>query len=64
MIEIRLEQQDWNQVLQVLSQAPWNVANPLILKIGEQLRLHQATPPQTAGPRPNVADDQPPTREH
>ena len=57
MIEIRLEQQDWNQVLQVLSQAPWNVANPLILKIGEQLRQHQAPPPQTAGLRPNGADE-------
>jgi hypothetical protein len=41
MVEVRLEPQEWNQLLQILSQAPWNVANPLIMKIGEQLRGKQ-----------------------
>ncbi|HEX3523176.1 MAG TPA: hypothetical protein VHT52_13940 [Stellaceae bacterium] len=46
MIEVRLETQEWNQLLQILSQAPWNVANPLIMKIGDQLRAQAS---QTAG---------------
>lgn len=41
---VNLDQPEWNQVLAILSQAPWNVANPLLLKIGEQLR--QQTPPE------------------
>lgn len=41
MNEVRLEMQEWNQLLAVLAQAPWNVANPLIMKIGEQLRAQQ-----------------------
>ena len=53
IVEVRLDQQEWNQLLQILAQAPWNVANPLIMKIGEQLRGQTAQP---AGPdfRPNA----------
>jgi hypothetical protein len=47
--EVRLDPQEWNQLLQILAQAPWSVANPLIMKIGEQLR-QQAQP---EGVRPN-----------
>jgi hypothetical protein len=39
--DVRLDQQEWSQLLAVLAQAPWNVANPLIMKIGEQLRAQQ-----------------------
>jgi hypothetical protein len=42
MVEVRLDPQEWNQLLQILAQAPWNVANPLIMKIGEQLRAQAA----------------------
>lgn len=35
---VNLDQQEWNQLLAVLAQAPWHVANPIIMKIGEQLR--------------------------
>jgi hypothetical protein len=45
MVEVRLEPQEWNQLLQILAQAPWNVANPLIMKIGDQLRAQQAPNP-------------------
>jgi hypothetical protein len=44
MTEVRLEPQEWNQLLALLAQGPWNVANPLIMKIGEQLRAQQAQP--------------------
>lgn len=42
---VTLPIEQWNQVLAVLSQAPWNQVNPLIMAIGEQLRQQ--------GPRPN-----------
>ena len=49
MMRVELEQQEWNQLLAILSQAPWNVANPLIMKMGEQLRGQQGEP--TVSPR-------------
>ena len=38
MSTVQLNDQEWQQVMAVLAQAPWNVANPLLMKIGEQLR--------------------------
>jgi hypothetical protein len=38
MIEVRLDMEEWQRVLGILAQAPWATANPLIMKIGEQLR--------------------------
>jgi hypothetical protein len=57
MTEIRLEPAEWNQVLQILANAPWAVANPLIMRIGEQLRA-QASPesPSPSSPRPNSGE--------
>ena len=46
---VNLEQEDWNRLLAVLAQGPWNVVNPLIMKIGEQLRQQS--------PRPNGPDE-------
>jgi hypothetical protein len=37
---VRLDLEEWQRVLAVLAQAPWSTANPLIMKIGEQLRAH------------------------
>lgn len=56
-LAIHLEQEDWNRVLAVLSQAPWNIANPLIMAIGEQLRA-QAPRPNGAG-EPQEARQEP-----
>lgn len=41
MISVGLTDGEWQQVLGILSMAPWRDANPLLMKIGEQLRLHQ-----------------------
>lgn len=38
---VDLTDQEWQQVLGILAMAPWRDANPLLMKIGEQLRLHQ-----------------------
>jgi hypothetical protein len=42
---VRLELEEWQRVLAVLAQAPWATANPLIMKIGEQLRMQEPMPP-------------------
>jgi hypothetical protein len=38
MIEVRLQIEQWQQVLAILATAPWSTANPLIMALGEQLR--------------------------
>jgi hypothetical protein len=38
MIEVSLDFEEWQRVLGVLATAPWSTANPLIMKIGDQLR--------------------------
>ena len=50
MLNVQLEMQEWNGVLSLLAQAPWAQANPLIMKIGEQLRT------QATARRPNGVD--------
>ena len=39
LLKVELDFEEWQRVLQLLSQAQWFVANPLIMKIGEQLRV-------------------------
>jgi hypothetical protein len=60
MIEVRLTLEQWQQVLGILAQAPWATANPLIMAVGEQLRV-QAPKPNGVG-EPNVVQE-PPTRQ-
>lgn len=36
---VSLTEAEWQQVLAVLAKQPWDVANPLIFKIGNQLRI-------------------------
>lgn len=46
MAAVELKDEEWQQVLGMISMAPWRDANPLLMKIGEQLRL-QASKQQT-----------------
>jgi hypothetical protein len=41
MRKVELEPGEWGQVMQIISTAPWNVANPLLMKIGDQLRQQE-----------------------
>jgi hypothetical protein len=52
---VRLELEEWQRVLGVLATAPWATANPLIMKIGEQLRM-QEPGPEGVRPRGNGLD--------
>jgi hypothetical protein len=38
---VRLDLEEWQRVLGVLAQGQWATVNPLILKIGEQLRMQE-----------------------
>lgn len=44
---IELSDQEWQQVLAILATAPWRDANPLLMKIGQQLQA-QAGAKETA----------------
>jgi hypothetical protein len=39
MIAVQLEMEEWQRLLAIVAQAPWATANPLIMAIGEQLRV-------------------------
>jgi hypothetical protein len=52
MLTIVLQAQQWNMVLQALSEAPYKIAAPLVQAIGEQLQ-RQTGP---LGPQPNGLD--------
>ena len=47
MPTIKLDDDEWQRVMAIISQAPWNVANPLLMKIGEQLRMQTVQQQQT-----------------
>lgn len=52
---VDLSDAEWGEVMGIVSEAPWRRANPLLMKIGEQLRQqHQPPmpgPPPGQGPR-------------
>jgi hypothetical protein len=52
---VRLDIEEWQRVLGVLATAAWATANPLIMKIGEQLRMQEPAPAQPS--RGNGVDD-------
>ena len=47
MNSVQLNDQEWGQLMSILSEAPWKIANPLLMKIGEQLRLAHQPPHRT-----------------
>ena len=51
---VRLDLEEWQRVLGVLAGAPWATVNPLIMKIGEQLRMQEPAP--EVRPRGNGVD--------
>jgi hypothetical protein len=51
MPSVELSEQAWGQLMSLLADAPWKVANPLLMEIGNQLRQqHQPPINQTAPP--------------
>ena len=37
-VPVFLSNQEWQQVMAILGDAPWKYAHPLLMKMGEQLR--------------------------
>lgn len=46
---VNLDDKEWQQVMGLLSEGPWRVANPLLMKIGDQLRTQAQIPGQLVG---------------
>lgn len=38
MAKVELEPDEWQRVMAIIAQAPWTTANPLLMKIGDQLK--------------------------
>lgn len=49
-VKVELEMDEWNRVLAMLATQPWVQANPIIMRLAEQLRL---TSPAVFSPRPD-----------
>jgi hypothetical protein len=43
MSVVQLDDEEWQRVLSIIATASWTVANPLLMKVGEQLRHQQVT---------------------
>lgn len=57
---VTLEVEEWQRVLGVLAQAPWATVNPLIMKIGDQLRAQSPAPAEGARRGNGVDPEAPP----
>lgn len=38
---VELDEEEWKQVMGIIAQAPWSIANPLLMKLGAQLQAQQ-----------------------
>lgn len=55
MSTVELSDNEWADVMAIISDAPWRRANPLLMKIGEQLRIQHQPPANPANaPAPRV----------
>lgn len=46
MAIVELSDTEWQAVIAIIATAPWRDANPLLMKIGNQLRMQQLPLPQ------------------
>jgi hypothetical protein len=42
MSSVELTEQEWQQVINMIATQPWSQANPLLMKIGQQLQRQVA----------------------
>jgi hypothetical protein len=40
MLNVSMQEAEWNQLISIIAQAPWSVANPLLTRITQQLQAH------------------------
>ena len=57
MMIVQLEPAEWQQVVAIVATGPWNIANPLLTKLSEQLQRQQeaARTAANGGEQPRAA---------
>lgn len=56
MPQVQLDDEEWQKVISIIAGAPWHTANPLLMKIGEQLRkAGNSQIQETNVPQPQLA---------
>ena len=54
---VDLSEAEWNAVLNLIAMGPWREANPLLMKIGEQLQVQkQSRVNVVSGSQPGLTD--------
>jgi len=56
MRSVILVDEEWGQVMAIIALAPWKDANPLLMKIGEQLRAQTVPPAPPKDVQQNQSD--------
>ena len=51
---VELSETEWQQVMAIIATAPWTTANPLLMKIGDQLRQQHKQGPDSVVSRDSV----------
>jgi len=65
MPDVSMTTEEWNLVLAIIAKAPWETANPLLLKMGEQLRAQAlAVGPQNRTTADEVREERRDEPEH
>ena len=44
MTQVTLDDEEWTRVMAIIATASWTAANPLLMKIGDQLRQQTQMP--------------------
>lgn len=55
MPQVDLTDQEWQAVMGILAMAPWRDANPLLMRIGEQLRAQSSLSASTTAKGTNTS---------
>jgi hypothetical protein len=64
MSTVHLDDEEWQRVMSIIAGAPWNVANPLLMKIGSQLREQTEGVKRASDGRVDFSTDQPLESKH
>lgn len=54
MPSIDLSEQEWNQVMAIIGDAPWKIAHPLLMRMGQQLQAQRQPPVPASAPLSSI----------
>ena len=58
MSTVELTDNEWGQVMSIIGDAPWKTANPLLMKIGQQLQAQHLKPGPEAAVQPGNGQEE------